>query len=119
MASISFGGQPWRVDTVTPSQMREGVALMYPSSSGNSSQPNSMHSLSMGVSEASLMPSMKLIHLGGLYARQVVAHACVEHEAVLGAQAVKPADYAYCEPSLDVLVETPVEQYSSVDHSQL
>ena len=47
----------------------------------------------------------ELIHLRGLYARQVVAHACVEHEAVLGAQAVKPADYAYCEPSLDVLVK--------------
>ena len=47
----------------------------------------------------------ELIHLRGLYARQVVADACVEHEAVLGAQAVKPADYAYCEPSLDVLVK--------------
>ena len=64
MASISFGGQPWRVDTVTPSQMREGVALMYPSSSVNSSQPTSMHSLNMGVWEASLMPSMNLSIFG-------------------------------------------------------
>ena len=64
MASISFVGQPWRVDTVTPSQMRAGVALMYPSSSGNSSQPTSMHSLNMEVSEASLMPSMNLSILG-------------------------------------------------------
>ena len=37
---------------------------MYPSSSGNSSQPTSMHSLNMGVSEASLMPSMNLSIFG-------------------------------------------------------
>ena len=64
MASISFGGQPWRVDTVTPSHIRAGVVLMYSSSSGNSSQPTSMHSLNMWVSEASLMPSMNLSIFG-------------------------------------------------------
>ena len=47
----------------------------------------------------------ELIHLGGLYARKIVADARVEHEAVLGTQAVKPADYAYCEPRLYILVK--------------
>ena len=52
------------MDTVTPSHIRAGVVLMYSSSSGNSSQPTSMHSLNMWVSEASLMPSMNLSIFG-------------------------------------------------------
>ena len=59
MASISSGGQPCSVDTVTPVAMRGDMAAKYSPISGKRRFSSAMHSAHMGVEEASFMPSIK------------------------------------------------------------
>ena len=55
MRSISSGGQPWRVDTVTLPETRGLMLSIKAASPGKNSFKTRMHSRKMGVSEASFM----------------------------------------------------------------
>ena len=58
MRSISSGGQPWRVETVTLRDTRGEMASMKAVFWGNSSFRTYLHSPKMAVRPASIMPSM-------------------------------------------------------------
>ena len=58
MRSISSGGHPWSVETVTERLTRGEMPSMNALSAGNSSFSTRLHSRNCGVLDASIMLSM-------------------------------------------------------------